>query len=218
MAGDSTMADKPLDLPERGWGMALPEFFRDPAMVKNHAMNGRSTKSFITEGRWQKITDELRPGDWVIIQFGHNDEKQDKPAVYAEAATDYRENLRRFVRETRAKPANPVLATPVARRKFSADGKLMDTPGAYPEAVRAVAKEEGVPLLELERATSRLLAELGDARSKDLFMWIAPGKYPKLPEGKQDDTHFVEEGARRVAAIATDQMRKQKLGLVEWLN
>ena len=218
LAGDSTMADKPLDLPERGWGMALPRFFRDPAMVHNHAVNGRSTKSFIDEGRWQKIVDALRPGDFVIIQFGHNDEKIEDPARGTDPATTFRTNLRRFMREVRAKQASPILATPVARRNFDAAGKLQPTHGAYPDAVRAVAAEEKVPLLELERATSAWLQAVGDEPSKQFFMWIEPGKFPKLPEGKKDDTHFVEAGASHVAELAVAEIRRLNLPLAHWLK
>src|SRR3954467_3139133 len=124
MIGDSTMANKPLDLPERGWGMALGKFFVDPAMVQNHAMNGRSTKSFIDEGRWEKVMGELHAGDFVIIQFAHNDEKKEDPKRYADPATTFRDNLRKFIREARARNATPILATPVCRRKFDASGKL----------------------------------------------------------------------------------------------
>jgi len=218
LAGDSTMADKPADLPEYGWGQALPRFFVDPAMIHNHAMNGRSTRSFIDEGRWQKIVDELKAGDFVIIQFGHNDEKVEDPKRGTDPATTFRDNLRRFVRETRAKYATPILATPVARRKFDAAGQLVPTHGAYPDALRAVATEEKVPLLELERATGQWLQAAGDEPSKKFFMWIEPGKFPKLPEGRKDDTHFVEAGAARVAALAVAQMRELKLPLVEWLK
>lgn len=218
MVGDSTMADKPLDLPERGWGMVLGKFFTDPAMVHNHAVNGRSTKSFIDEGRWDKVMSEVKPGDFVIIQFGHNDEKKEDPKRYADPATSFRDNLRRFVRETRAKHATPILATPVCRRKFDAVGKLVDTHGAYPEATCAVAKEENVPLLELEKATAAWLQATGDEPSKKFFMWIESDKYPKLPEGRKDDTHFVDEGATHVAALAVAQIRELKLPLARWLK
>jgi lysophospholipase L1-like esterase len=147
MAGDSTMADKPADLPEYGWGQALPRFFKDPAMVHNHAVNGRSTKSFIDEGRWQKIIDELQAGDFVIIQFGHNDEKTEDPLRGTDPKTTFSDNLRRFIREVRAKHAEPILATPVARRKFDDAGKLQPTHKGYPDALRAVAAAERVPLL-----------------------------------------------------------------------
>jgi pectinesterase len=197
MIGDSTMANKPPDLPERGWGMAFAELFVDPTMVQNHAMNGRSTKSFIDEGRWQKVLDELKDGDFVIIQFAHNDEK-DNPKLHTDPATTFRENLR--------------------RRKFDPAGKLVDTHGAYPDAVRAVAAEEHVPLLELERATAKWLQAAGDEPSKKFFMWIEPGAHPKIPEGRKDDTHFVAAGARAVAELAAAETRAQKLPLAQWLK
>ena len=218
MAGDSTMANKPLDLPERGWGMVLPEYFVDPAMVHNEAVNGRSTKSFIDEGRWAQLTSELQPGDFVIIQFGHNDEKKEDPKRYTDPATTFRDNLRRFVRDVRAKGAHPILATPVCRRKFDHAGKRVDTHDGYPDAVRAVAAEEHVPLLDLEQATAKWLQSVGDEPSKPFFMWIPPGKYPKLPNGRQDDTHFVEAGAKHVAELAIAEMRALKLPIVKWLK
>lgn len=218
LAGDSTMANKPPDLPERGWGMVLPEYFSDPAMIHNHAVNGRSTKSFIDEGRWGKLVNELKAGDYVIIQFSHNDEKKDRPELYADPATSFRDNLRRFIRETRAKGAAPILATPVCRRNFDPQGKLVDTHDGYPDAMRAVAAEEKVPLLDLQRATAEWLQATGDEPSKQFFMWIAPGKYPKLPNGKKDDTHFVEAGAKHVAELAIAEMRRLKLPLVQWVK
>ena len=218
MIGDSTMANKPADLPEWGWGMALGEFLTDRAMVQNHAMNGRSTRSFIDEGRWQKVTDYLKADDFVIIQFGHNDEKVEDPKRGTDPATSFRDNLRRFVRETRAKSATPILATPVARRKFDRGGKLNDTHGAYPDAVRAVAKEEKVALLDLTVATMKWLEAVGDEPSKKFFMWIEPGTHPKIPDGRKDDTHFVEAGARQVAALAAGQIRELKLPLAARLK
>jgi DNA sulfur modification protein DndE len=218
MAGDSTMADKPLDLPERGWGMVLGRYFKDPAVVHNHAVNGRSTKSFIDEGRWQAIVDQLHEGDAVIIQFAHNDEKKEDPTRYTDPATTFRDHLRRFVNDVRGRKALPILATPVARRKFDATGTLTATHGEYPDAIRAVAVEMKVPLLELERATSKWLQEVGDERSKKFFMWIEAGKYPGLPDGRQDDTHFVEAGALHVAELAVEQIRALKLPVAGWLK
>src|SRR5215510_14266639 len=148
MAGDSTMADKPTDPPnpEHGWGQLLPKFFKEPAMIVNHAVNGKSTRSFITEGRWQRLVDALQPGDWVIIQFAHNDEK-----IFPNARGEFQDNLRRFVRDVRAKNANPILATPCARRSFDEKGKLVDTHADYPDAVRSVAAQTKVPLLDMNR-------------------------------------------------------------------
>lgn len=218
LAGDSTMATKPLDLPERGWGMALHGLVRDPAMVQNHAVNGRSTKSFINEGRWQRLVDHLCPGDFVIIQFGHNDEKVEKPDVGTDAATTFPDNLRRFIRDVREKQATPILATPVARRKFDAEGKLQPTHGLYPDAIRTVAAEEHVALLDLERATETWLQAEGDEASKRFFMWIPPGSHPKIPNGRQDDTHFVEAGAVKIAELACGLIKAQQLELAPWVR
>lgn len=218
MIGDSTMADYSTDRPVRGWGMAVGPLLREPAVVKNHAASGRSTKSFIDEGRWDKVLAALQAGDFVIIQFAHNDEKQQDPKRYTDPATSFRDNLRRFIRETRARGAEPLLATPVSRRKFNAAGQLVPTHGAYPDAVRAVAREEKVPLLDLERATAKWLQETGDEPSKKYFVWLAPGAHPKYPDGSRDDTHFVDAGAKAVAALAAAQIREQKLPLAQWLK
>ena len=218
LVGDSTMADKPLDLPERGWGMALGQFFTNPPMIRNHAMNGRSSKSFIDEGRWEKILAELTAGDFVIVQFGHNDEKIEDPKRGTDPQTTFPDNLRRYLREAGAKGASPILATPVCRRKFDAAGKLVPTHGAYPDAIRRVAIEEKVPLLELETATATWLQAEGDEATKKYFMWIEAGQYPKIPDGRKDDTHFVAAGATKVASLAVAQIREQKLLLGAWLK
>lgn len=218
MIGDSTMADYATDRPVRGWGMAVGPLLREPAVVKNHAASGRSTKSFIDEGRWAKVLAALQAGDFVIVQFAHNDEKKEDPKRYTDPATSFRENLRRFIRDARAKGAEPMLATPVSRRKFNATGQLVPTHGAYPDAVRAVALEEKVPLLDLERATAKWLQETGDEPSKKYFVWLAPGAHPKHPDGSRDDTHFVDAGAKAVAELAAAQIREQKLPLARWLK
>ena len=218
LAGDSTMAIKQLDLPERGWGQGLNGLFKDPAMIQNHAVNGRSTKSFIDEGRWARIVAALQPGDFVLIQFGHNDEKVEDPLRGTDPKTTFSENLRRFIKDVRAKHASPMLATPTARRKFGKDGKLQPTHAAYPDAIRAVAAEEKVPLLDLEQATSAWLQSVGDEPSKKFFMWIAEGAHPLVPGGRKDDTHFVEAGALHIAELAAAQIREQKLPLAQWLK
>lgn len=220
MIGDSTMADMKLDKGDgmRGWGQLLPEFFTDPSTVANHAVSGRSTKSFIDEGRWAKVIAQINRGDFLLIQFAHNDEKSDKPVHYAAAAGAFRENLRRYIRETRAKGATPLLATPVARRRWNAAGVLVDTHGDYPAATREVAAQEGVPLLELTRATEALIRRHGVEDSKRLFTWIAPGTNDKFPAGVQDDTHFSAYGARAVAALATAEIRRLNLPLAAALK
>ena len=221
LAGDSTLADKPVDPPnpEHGWGQSFPRYFREPAMIVNHAQNGRSTKSFIAEGRWQTLVDALRPGDWAIIQFGHNDQKVEDPTRYAGPDGGFRENLRRFVHEVRAKGALPILAPPVARRRWSENGEqLVETPGAYPDAVRAVAAELAVPLLELNRLTTELEQGHGVDGSKRLHLWIPAGVYERKPDGYQDDTHYSAYGADRVAALAVQEIIRLGLPLAEWLK
>ncbi len=220
LIGDSTMADKPnLEHPERGWGQLFKEFVREPATVENHAVNGRSSKSFIDEGRWTIVQENLQPGDWVIIQFGHNDEKSASPERYTTPQGSYRENLIRFVVETRARGAHPVLATSVARRKWDAAGHaLVPTHGDYPDVVRALAKREDVPLLEMEWATTQLEESLGVEGSKQLHLWFEPGENPAAPDGIKDDTHYSEMGARRVAAIAANLISRQQLDLATWLK
>lgn len=209
------MADKPTDPPnpEHGWGQLLPKFFKDPAMIVNHAANGRSTRSFITEGRWQSLLDALHAGDWVIIQFGHNDEK-----IFPNARGEFQDNLRRFIADVRAKQANPILATPCARRSFDEAGKLLDTHGDYPDAVRAVAETSRVPLLEMNRLTMALEEGHGPDGSKRLHLWISAGVYQRQLAGYKDDTHYSAYGAERVAALAVQEILRLRLPLADWLR
>lgn len=206
LIGDSTCATKDLknENPERGWGHLFQPLFDEGVVVENHATNGRSTKSFRSEGRWNKVCEKLEPGDYVFIQFGHNDQKIKDTTRYS-ALEGYAANLRRYVRETREKGAVPVLLTPVVRRHF-VGGVLTDTHGGYPEAVRRVAREEEVVLLDLEPLTCEWVASLGDEASRGYFMWIAPGTSPLCPEGRQDDTHFNVRGAHVVARMVASQL------------
>ena len=215
LAGDSTMADKPTEPPnpEHGWGQLLPKFFKDPSIVVNHAANGRSTRSFIAEGRWQKLVDALHLGDWVIIQFAHNDEK-----IFPTARGEFQENLRRFIADARARKANPILATPCARRLSDDGGRLIETHGDYPEAIRAVATEARVPLLEMNRLTAALENGHGVEGSKRLHLWIAAGVYERQPAGYEDNTHYSAYGAERVAALAVQELLRLGLPLAEWLR
>ena len=197
LAGDSTMAEKRPDRrPETGWGEMLQRHF-DPraVVVRNHAMNGRSTRSFVAEGRWQALLSEVLPGDYVFVQFGHNDESPEKGDRYAPPA-DYRRNLERFVDDVRARRATPVLFTPVVRRRFAGDS-LRDTHGEYPDIVRAVAAARQVTLVDAERATRALVQRLGPDSSRALFLHLRPGEHANHPQGVADDTHFSTLGAAR---------------------
>ncbi|HWA24507.1 MAG TPA: rhamnogalacturonan acetylesterase [Lacunisphaera sp.] len=218
LAGDSTMANYAEKNPQRGWGMALGRHFVDPAMVHNLAISGRSTKSFIARGNWEKLLAEIQAGDFVIIQFGHNDEKVELPKTGTDVATEFPENLRRMVRDVRTKQAVALLATPVARRKFDREGRLVATHGAYPDAIRAVARELDVPLLDLERATMAWLQEEGVEASKKYFVGLTPGAHPGSTDTAPDNTHFLAPGAEKVAALAVAEIRASKLPLAQWLK
>ncbi len=201
LVGDSTMADKssPTDNPERGWGMVLPTFFNDNVTIENHARNGRSTKTFIAEGRWNFLIQRVSAGDFVVIQFSHNDEVETKKSFTP--LPDFEENFRRFVRDVRAKGANPILCTPVARRKFDSIGNFIDTHPIYPQAIIRVASEMKVPLIDMEKKSEEILKKYGAKDSKKLFMHIEPDVWKSIPNGRQDDTHFVENGALEMANI-----------------
>jgi len=219
MIGDSTMANKPLnDNPERGWGQLFPQFFNENVKIENHAMNGRSTKSFIDEGRWDSVFFKLKKGDYLFIQFGHNDEKVDKPNVYAEAHTTYKDNLIKFITESRSKGAIPILVTPVMRRRFDEKGVVVDTHGDYPAVVKEVAVLTKVPVIDLHEKSTKLLTDLGVEGSKLLFLHIAPGVYKSLPEGKKDDTHFSEFGATKIGALVVAGIKEQNIELKKYLK
>ncbi len=209
LVGDSTVADKPYGKgnPEKGWGQVFPLYFKEGVKIVNHAVNGRSTKSFRDEGRWDKVLQVLKKGEYVLIEFGHNDQKTEDPARFAAPDTDYKANLERYITEIKAKGAIPVLATPIARRKFDESGQLVDTHGRYPEVVRELAAKEGVALLDLHKQTNALLARLGEERSKGLFLHLAPGDYETLPEGKADDTHLSANGAFRVCDLVVEELK-----------
>jgi lysophospholipase L1-like esterase len=209
LIGDSTMAEKQPDkFPEIGWGMKLQPFFAENVVVKNYAVNGRSTKSFITEGRWQKVLDELKKGDYVFIQFGHNDQKVTDSTRYTNPYTAYRTNLIRYVTESRSKGGIPVLLTPVVRRDFNEQGTLLDTHGAYPEVMRSVAKELKVQLIDLQLKTEELVISYGPEKSKELYLWVGAGD-KNYPDGKQDNTHFSPKGAEAVARIVAGEIKRQ---------
>ncbi|WP_406836739.1 rhamnogalacturonan acetylesterase [Streptomyces sp. AHU1] len=193
IAGDSTAAQKYADAaPETGWGMALPFFLHEDVVVVDHAVNGRSSKSFIDEGRLAAILGVIRPGDLLLVQFGHNDEKTADPTRHTEPWTTYQDCLRQYLDGARARGARPVLATPVERRKFDADGDAVPTHGDYPASMRALAADERVPLLDIQARSIALWQRLGAEETKKYFNWTAT---------EQDNTHFNPPGAIAVARL-----------------
>lgn len=220
LIGDSTMSDKkdPEENPEHGWGQMLPELMSSEIKIQNHAVNGRSTRSFIAEGRWQKVKDQLKPGDFVFIQFGHNDQKVNDPARFTNPFTQYRSNLEKFVRETREKGATPVLFTSIVRRNFNDDGVLVDTHGQYPLVVRMIAKDLDVPFIDLQLLTEQLEISYGPQDSKQLHLHLEPGEDPYEPRGVTDDTHLSGKGATLVASLALQEVAKQDLDLKRFVK
>ncbi|WP_432138290.1 MULTISPECIES: rhamnogalacturonan acetylesterase [unclassified Streptomyces] len=203
IAGDSTAAQKYADAaPETGWGMALPFFLHKNLPVANHAVNGRSSKSFYDEGRLDAILAAIRPGDFLLIQFGHNDEKSADPTRYTEPWSTYQDHLRLYVDGARARGARPVLATSVERRRFDADGNARTTHGDYPAAMRALAEQEGVALLDIEALSLALWQELGAEETKKYFNWTAT---------EQDNTHFNPPGAIAVARLAARELLRTRV-------
>ena len=215
MIGDSTMAKKEAKAyPETGWGMELGNFFDNSVLIENRALNGRSTKSFINENHWQPVLDNIKEGDYVFIEFGHNDEKIDKPAVGTSIEV-FKSNLVRFVLETREKGGIPILLTPITRRSFK-EGTLTETHGLYPAATISVADSLKVPLIDMLAKSKKVVADLGDEPSKALYNYVEAGDV-NYPNGKKDDTHLSPVGAKKIASLAVQGVVELKLDLAKRL-
>ena len=211
LVGDSTMADKVnLAYPERGWGQLLLEFMLPELSIVNHAANGRSTLRFLNEGRWQLLVTELKPGDYVLIQFGHNDQKQDDPSRYAAVDSTYPQLLSRFIAEVRAKDAIPMLATPICRRSFNEHGKLENNLSDYAAAMRQVAAQQKVSLFDLNAQSCADISRFGLAASQAYFIQVPAGLYQKFPDGKTDNTHLNTQGASWIAQLFVRELKTQQ--------
>lgn len=218
LIGDSTMADKEGEAdynPERGWGQLLPEYFDNNIRIENHAVNGRSSKSFIAEGRWEAIMDKLGKGDYVLIQFGHNDQKYKDPSRYTNPTGAYYQNLATYVKDTRSKGATPILLTSIVRRNYNEYSTLEDTHGIYPLIVRQVATDLNVLFIDHLGMTEKAVIELGKDKSKELYLWLKPGKYGKFPEGKVDNTHLSPKGAKLFAGMVAQAMSEMPINIVD---
>lgn len=203
IAGDSTAAQKYASAaPETGWGMAFPFFLDEGIRTDNRALNGRSSKSFFDEGHLAGILDVIRPGDLLLIQFAHNDEKTDDPTRYTEPWTTYQDYLRLYINGARVKGARPVLATPVERRRFDVGGNAVPSHGQYPAAMRALAADEGVALLDIQALSLALWQELGVEETKKYFNWTAT---------EQDNTHFNPPGAIAVARLVAHELLRTRV-------
>jgi lysophospholipase L1-like esterase len=207
LCGDSTIAIKQTTAyPETGWGMPFVYFWDSSVQVNNLAKNGRSTKTFINELLWKQVTDSAQEGDYVFIQFGHNDESKEKTERYTEPE-EFKANLTKFINETRALKAIPILFTPVSRRKFDSLGSAQETHKIYSALVREVAAKENVLFVDLDTKSRALYQSFGKDNSTLLFLQLKPGEHPNYPEGKIDNTHFNELGARLIAQMVLQEVK-----------
>ncbi len=211
LCGDSTAASYPLSsAPQAGWGQCFEDCFDDAVTVVNRAIGARSTKSFIAEGRLLQIERDIQAGDYLFIQFGHNDQARIRWRQTSEM-TSYRDNLLLFVHTARCLGARPVLLTSICQRVFDQRGVIGDSLGLYPAVVRAVAEQYGVPLIDMYRKTHALVKQLGDEQSKSLYMHVKGGEYPNRPDDLRDNTHTQLAGARAFAALAARGVVENKL-------
>jgi lysophospholipase L1-like esterase len=217
MIGDSTMCIQPRDRsPITGWGTPFEDFFDSTVTIMNKARGGRSTRTFISERRWQNVYDSLEEGDYVLIQFGHNDEA--KEPQYRERFTpvqDYKTNLIKFIIETRNKKAVPVLITPVTRMMFDSLGNIKETHKEYSAAVWEVGDQYKVPVIDLDAKSRELVQQFGPKWARVLYMQVDSLENPHYPVGRKDNTHFNEYGARRMAELVLAEIRNLKLELAE---
>jgi lysophospholipase L1-like esterase len=204
--------------PRMGWAQPLADLFAPScARVVDKALSGRSSKSFLDEGAWNPVKDALKSGDFVLIQFGHNDEKSDNAALYTEPQTTYKQHLTTYVNDTRAKQATPILLTSINRNNWSGT-TLSDTHKAYPPAVRELAEMLDVPLIDHEALTRAYFERIGPSETAKLFMILAAGQSPNYPNGVTDNTHLQETGARAIGQLAMADAYARRLPLAGLLE
>lgn len=214
LAGDSTMCDYSKNrAPLTGWGTALKALVKPGVQVTNLAMGGRSSKSFLTENRWDKILDKAKPGDFVIIQFGHNDAHVGPKNTYRHTSADetYKHYLKIYIAEARANGLIPVLCTQTAICKFETDGAVREHGSTYIRACRDVARETGCDFVDLNLIAREKLAAMGPDAGRKLYMFLAPEEFPAYPKGREDSCHLRDAGAEFYAREFVTQAREKKL-------
>lgn len=219
IAGDSTACNyEAVRSPRTGWGQVLGQFFTDQVSVSNEAISGRSSKSFIEEGALDRILSRIKPNDYLLIQFGHNDEKKSDPVRYTEPNTTFKTYLTQYIQGARSKGAIPVLLTPINRLGFDGNGKVVASHGDYPKAMIELAKAEQVPLIDLTEKTRVLMENLGLEKSISLFLHLKPGESPNYPNGSKDNTHLRVEGAMEVARLVVEGIKENNLSVAQYLT
>ncbi|MCZ8522537.1 MULTISPECIES: rhamnogalacturonan acetylesterase [Paenibacillus] len=218
LAGDSTVQTyNSRFYPQAGWGQKIGEYFTDGVLFANRAIGGRSSRSFVNDGRLDSILNEIRPGDYLFVQFGHNDASSN-PERYAAPYTTYKEYLTMYIVGAKQRGATPVLVTPVGRRSWDENGLFKnDFPDHY-AAMKQVAEEQHVQLIDLNARSIEYYNTVGIEETKALFLWLEPGQYPNFPNGVQDNTHFKEEGAVQIARLVTEGIRDLKLGMAAFIK
>ena len=210
IAGDSIAAAYAAEeWPRAGWGQALGLFLAEDVRVRDEAWPGASTRTFVEDGRLDRILAAVEPGDYLVVSFGHNDQMPDERHTDPEAG--YRDQLRLFVERARDAGAVPVLVTPVERRRFDTAGRARASLGAYPAAMAEVARQTGTPLVDLHAMSLRRWDALGPAGTREEFLWLAPGVAPSYPDGVQDGTHFQAAGAVALARLVARDLQRQRL-------
>lgn len=210
LASDSTVTDQSSgQFPYTGWGQMLSLFLNENITVANHARSGRSSKSFIHESRLNRIAKKLRKDDYLFVQFAHNDEKDN--AGGTEPFTTYQAYLKQYLDLAKRAKAYPVLIAPMHRRLFDDHGNILNTHGNYIDAMQQLAIREKVPFVDLASFSKVYFEELGEERSKRVFLWAQQGQYENLPKGAEDNTHFSEQGAIEIARLVTKGIHKAKI-------
>lgn len=214
--GDSTASDYKKDLyPRTGWGQVLQKFFnKEKIVISNQAVSGRSSKSFYEEKLWENVITVLKKRDYVFIQFGHNDQKNDNR--HTDPKTTFKQFLSTYIKDTRKKGAYPVLLTPINRNNWNA-GKIIDTHGEYPEEMRKLAKSLEVPLIDLHKLTLELFEKMNEKNMNKIFLILEPGEYKNYPKGNHDNTHLQESGALEICTLLVNEIIKQNLDLKQYL-
>lgn len=212
--GDSTASNYTEDrFPRTGWGQVLQNFFdKNKIIVKNRALSGRSSKSFYDEKAWENVLKELKEGDYLFIQFGHNDEKKEDASRYTEPFTTFKQYLKIYIDGARSKGAIPVLLTPIHRNKWK-NGKLEDTHKDYLIAIRELAKEQNTLFIDLAEKTKILFESLGEDKMNEIFLILPKGQYKNYPDGITDNTHLQEKGAIKIASLVVESIKELKIDL-----
>ena len=209
MVGDSTMAAKSeRRYPESGWGEGLKQFANKYTKIHNHAASGRSTLSFINEGRWKVVLDSLKKGDFVIIQFGHNDEKPDR-TLHTDPYGSFKDNLKKFVEESKDKGAYPIICSSIVRRHFDESNTLIDTHGDYISAAKETALETNTPYVDMEALTADLVKRMGPEYSKAIYNFTSR---------KQDSTHPNDRGAKVIAFLFAKDVTSKDLPIAKYFD